>query len=101
MVEELEVSESFEPRRDLPEVDPRAMVGVWVPGVAFSEKGERLGMGGGFYDVFLGAYPHLFRIAIAADFQFFQSLPGQRPEEPKMDAIIKEEGSLLLSSRKK
>jgi 5-formyltetrahydrofolate cyclo-ligase len=91
----------YEPTTDVPEVDPKMMIGVWVPGVAFSKKGERLGMGGGFYDAFLSTYPHLLKIAIAAEFQFFESLPEQRPDEPKMNIIIKENDIVFLSSPRK
>ncbi len=78
----------FEPHHDLPEIDPERMAGVWVPGVAFSERGERMGTGGGFYDTFLAHHPELFRVAVAADFQLLPELPGQRPDEPRMSAIV-------------
>jgi 5-formyltetrahydrofolate cyclo-ligase len=80
----------LEPHELLPEVDPATFDGVWVPGVAFSERGERIGAGGGFYDTFLGQFPALFRVAVAAEFQVFSSLPDQRPDEPRMSVIVSE-----------
>ncbi|MGP0068537.1 MAG: 5-formyltetrahydrofolate cyclo-ligase [Isosphaeraceae bacterium] len=39
-----------EPRDDLPEVAPRSIDWVLVPGLAFSQQGYRLGRGAGHYD---------------------------------------------------
>jgi len=88
----------LEPRHDLPEIDPERMAGVWVPGVAFSERGERMGTGGGFYDTFLVRHPELFRVAVAGDFQILPELPGQRHDEPRMNAIIAQSRVLLFSA---
>ena len=78
----------LEPRPTLPEVDPAALQGVIVPGVAFSFKGERMGAGGGFYDRFLSRHPQILRVAVAAQQQVFSELPGQRPDEPRMHQLI-------------
>lgn len=40
-----------------------------MPGVAFDEKKNRVGYGGGFYDRYLMEHPQYKRIAIAYDFQ--------------------------------
>lgn len=40
-----------------------------MPGVAFDEKKNRIGYGGGFYDRYLMEHPRYQRIAIAYDFQ--------------------------------
>ena len=85
------VKELLEPCSALPEIDPAHMVSVWVPGVAFSEKGERMGTGGGFYDFFLSQYPYLNRVAAAAEFQLFAELPEQRPDEPRMSFLVTEQ----------
>ena len=39
-----------EPRPDLPEVPPAAVDWALVPGLAFDERGFRLGRGAGYYD---------------------------------------------------
>jgi 5-formyltetrahydrofolate cyclo-ligase len=57
----------LEPR---PELCPEAAVAqvefVLVPGVAFTERCERLGYGGGFYDAFIRALPHRPALVAAA-----------------------------------
>lgn len=46
-----------------------------LPGVAFDEKRHRVGYGGGFYDRYLEAHPHMKKIAFAFEFQLFEEVP--------------------------
>lgn len=80
----------LQPKPELPVVDPDALDGVIVPGVAFSVLGQRMGAGGGFYDRFLAAHPRAARVAVAAEKQVLDSLPGQRPDEPRMHWLVTE-----------
>jgi 5-formyltetrahydrofolate cyclo-ligase len=70
---------------------------VFMPLVAFSHSGERLGMGGGFYDRALapfiehpGTGPQ--RVGVAYDFQQIDSLPVDAWDVP-LDAVITDQGS--------
>jgi 5-formyltetrahydrofolate cyclo-ligase len=46
-----------------------------VPGVAFTAEGDRLGMGGGYYDKFLAENSAVYSIAVGYDFQIVKELP--------------------------
>jgi 5-formyltetrahydrofolate cyclo-ligase len=62
---------------------------IVMPGVAFGESGERLGMGVGFYDRALAGVHRPLRIALAFDFQLLPSLP-QKEWDQKVDWILTE-----------
>lgn len=46
-----------------------------LPGVAFDEERHRVGYGGGFYDRYLEAHPHMKKVAFAFEFQMFDKVP--------------------------
>lgn len=66
---------------------------LFVPLVAFDTHGNRLGMGGGFYDASLGYLRHrrVFRkpklIGVAYDFQRVDALPHE-PWDVPLDAVL-------------
>lgn len=62
---------------------------VILPGVAFSERGERIGYGGGFYDRFLDGR-HNTLIALAYECQMYKSLPVEL-HDIKIPIIVTEE----------
>ena len=67
-----------EPLRSKKPVDPKDIDVVVLPAVAYNEEGTRLGMGGGFYDRFIGALgsdrPYL--LGICYEFQICSDVPG-------------------------
>lgn len=69
---------------------------VFIPGVAFDEKGTRLGYGKGIYDRLLAKSRALI-VGLAYDFQVVDQLPKEE-HDLKMDVIITEKQVLKLSS---
>ena len=69
---------------DAPEVVPDVL---FMPLVAFTARGERLGQGGGFYDKWLGAHPEVIRIGLAWDIQEVPELPIE-PHDMSLTAIV-------------
>ena len=65
-----------EPLSSKPIVDPKDIDVVVLPAVAYNEEGTRLGMGGGYYDRFIGPLdkkPYL--LGICYEFQICSDLP--------------------------
>lgn len=82
-------------KRYLPKEDDEML--VVVPGVAFDEKGNRIGYGGGYYDKYLqrladgNLHKNICMVAVAYDFQIVE--PGMIEREThdiRMDSIITE-----------
>ena len=48
---------------------------ILVPGLAFTENGDRLGYGAGYYDTFLPQHPNAFTVAVCFPFQVVDALP--------------------------
>ena len=68
---------------------------IIVPGVAFDRQGNRLGLGGGYYDRFLQCVPMAKRIALAFDYQLLDNIPVES-HDIKLDMIITETETLLF-----
>ncbi|WP_420452765.1 5-formyltetrahydrofolate cyclo-ligase [Ilumatobacter sp.] len=74
------------------EVDPSWADVFVVPGIAFTDRGARLGQGGGWYDRFLPARrPGATTIGIGFDVQLVDDLPVE-PHDVVLDAIVVESG---------
>ena len=80
------VPEPIHPKRSsvVPEI-------IIVPGLAFDQRGHRLGYGKGYYDRLLKGLDRgkTMRIGIAFDFQLMDRIPTTRDDE-KMDRIVTE-----------
>ena len=60
---------------------------VVVPLVGFTSEGHRLGQGGGHYDRWLEAHPHVPAVGLAWDVQQAEELPTE-PHDRTLAAII-------------
>lgn len=83
-----------EPVVSKPAVDPEDIDIVVLPAVAYNEEGTRLGMGGGFYDRFIGAFdsagPYL--LGICYEFQICSEVPTESQDiTADFIAVIPEE----------
>lgn len=63
---------------------------IFVPGLAFSESGERLGWGGGYYDRLLATLDSV-KIGIGYDFQIRADIEVLEHDR-KMDYVVSESG---------
>ncbi len=63
---------------------------IFVPGLAFDAKGNRMGYGKGYYDRYFARYPKNLKIGICYAFQVISAVPCDQYDIP-MDAIISEE----------
>lgn len=51
-----------------------------IPGLAFSENGERLGRGKGYYDRLLSQMPSVYKLGLCFPFQIFKSIPSGKKD---------------------
>ncbi len=65
--------------------DPTAL--VLMPGLAFTENGDRMGYGGGFYDKFLAQEPGHPTVALCYGFQMVRQLPTDDYDIP-VDTVL-------------
>ena len=75
-----------EPIADEPVADDETAL-VLMPGVAFTQKGDRMGYGGGYYDRFLAAEPNHPTAALCYEFQIMDSLPTEEFDIP-VDLVL-------------
>lgn len=68
-------------------IEPAQIDCVIVPGLAFDVSGNRLGMGGGYYDRFLPRAVNAKKVSLAYDFQLVDNLPTE-PHDAKIDVTL-------------
>ncbi len=83
-----------EPAICLPRPDLTNRTVCIVPGLAFTRNGGRLGYGGGYYDMFLTANPHIYTIAVSYEKLVVEDLPLAE-HDIKVKKIITEERTAL------
>ena len=77
-----------EPKKEAPEIDPKGLDLVIVPGVGFDSNGNRIGFGLGYYDRTLKK-TSCPKIGLAYEFQIVDNVPGQSHDVPA-DIILTE-----------
>ena len=75
-----------EPVADEPVAEDKTAL-VLMPGLAFTEKGDRMGYGGGFYDRFLAEESDHPTLALCYDFQMVDTLPTEEFDIP-VDTVL-------------
>lgn len=67
-------------------INPKEIDLAIIPGIAFDNKGNRLGRGKGFYDRFL-KQTNAFKVGVGYDFQIVDELPVSSLDVP-MDIVL-------------
>jgi len=84
----------LEPSPEAESLDPQSIDLIITPGVAFDNKGGRIGYGGGYYDKFLAeANSSVPKIALSYELQRVEDIPLE-PFDIKVTALITEENEL-------
>lgn len=73
-----------QPGDDAPEITPAL---AFVPLLAFTARGERLGQGGGHYDRWLAANRDTIPVGLAWDCQLADTLPSEPHDQP-LHAVV-------------
>ncbi len=77
-----------EPKPDLPKAYPNCLDMIVLPGAAFTDEGDRLGYGGGFYDTLLAKLkPSVLCAGVCFSCQLLDSVPLAHHDRP-VDMVI-------------
>ncbi len=75
-------------------IEPEKLDLIILPGVAFDRSLNRIGFGGGYYDVFLKHATQAKKIALAYDFQVLDQIVCEA-HDVKMDMIVTPDETVL------
>ena len=78
-----------EPPKDGEKVIPSEIDAILVPGVAFDEKGKRLGRGGGYYDRFMECAENAVKIALCREVNLLSCVPCEEHDQ-SVDIVVTE-----------
>ena len=67
---------------------------IIMPGLAFDQEKNRIGYGGGYYDKYLKKHKEYYKIALAYDFQIFESIETE-DFDIKPDIIVTDKRVIL------
>ena len=91
----------FEPRMDRCRVvDEKEIELIFVPGMVFDERGNRIGYGKGFYDRWLKKFKRKVRIGLAYDFQVIREVPTTK-KDVRMGSIVTDKRMVRCSKKSK
>jgi len=85
-----------EPRADAEEIAPADVDVILVPGLAFDERGHRIGYGQGYYDRLLARMPGVFSVGLGYDFQLLGELPDTEGDA-RLSALVTDARVLRVS----
>jgi 5-formyltetrahydrofolate cyclo-ligase len=75
-----------------PACDPREAEIIFIPGVAFTADGQRLGRGRGFYDRLLAVLPpNILRVGVCFPGQIVPDMPDE-PHDEEVDIVLSPPG---------
>lgn len=77
-------------------VQPYELQALVIPGLAFSQKGVRLGRGQGFYDRYLTSFKGI-KIGVCFELNLFNEIP-QEDHDILMDFVVTEKNIFKISS---
>lgn len=88
----------LEPPRIGEAVSPSCLDVVVVPGLAFDQRGGRLGYGGGYYDRFLPKANSACKVGVCFDAQLIEAVPSA-PHDVPVDVVITEKRAIWRDRR--
>lgn len=75
---------------------PSCKTTIFVPGSVFSNMGDRIGYGGGYYDRYMINHPACKYIAVCYDFQILPEIPCEEHDQ-KPNIILSEQRIIYTS----
>lgn len=78
-------------------LDSKSDTFIIMPGAVFSEDGNRIGYGGGYYDRYMTLHPQCTYVAVCYDFQILDTIPNEAHDK-KPSFIISEKRMLLFEA---
>lgn len=76
-------------------VPPGEIAFIIVPGLAFDERGSRLGRGAGYYDTYAARAPEAFRCGVCLSAQVVERIPVDT-HDARMHAVVTERARIIV-----